>query len=61
MLNNTPGKGSVWRASTPRVDIYRAIMDAGNWRLDGMVITKQLPPAGVYRVTNTYYGEFSLL
>ena len=61
MLNTTPGKGSVWRGSTPRVDIYRAIMDAGNWKLDGMVISRSLAPAGVYRITNTYYGEFKLI
>ncbi len=61
MLLTTPGKGSVWRESTPRVDIYRAIMNAGNWKLDGpLAISKRPAPAGGYTIPNTYYGEFLL-
>ncbi len=61
VLNTTPGKGDVWRVSTPRIHIYREIMRRGNWKLDGpMAISKRPAPAGGYSITNTYYGEFLL-
>lgn len=61
VLWTTPGKGNVWRVSTPRVDVYREIMQTGNWRLDGPIsISRRPAPVGGFRVTNTYYGEFLL-
>lgn len=61
MLLTTPGKGDVWRQSTPRIDIYRELMQAGNWLLEGPIaISKRPAPPGGYRVANVYYGQFLL-
>ena len=35
MLSSTPGKGSVWRESTPRIDLYRELLNLGGWEWVG--------------------------
>ena len=59
VLNTTPGKGSVWQESTPRIDIYQELTQVGGWLLDGPVaISQRSAPAGAYRIANGHYGEF---